>query len=108
MAARLADKLWDISDIVKLIERWELGATEGNPVRCYFMKDGHIAGVEYLTATEDQARIDEARKLFEATGRPRGAMVSRFGTDPVLSLAIPNCRYNQKSNCNSARSFGPP
>ena len=73
MAAPLADKLWDISDIVKLIERWELGATEGNPVRCYFMKDGHIAGVEYLTATEDQARIDEARKLFEATGRTRGA-----------------------------------
>jgi len=42
-------------------------------VRCYFMKDGHIAGVEYLTATEDQARIDEARKLFEATARTRGA-----------------------------------
>jgi hypothetical protein len=37
------------------------------------MKDGHIAAVEFLNATEDQARIDESRKLLEATGRKRGA-----------------------------------
>ena len=37
------------------------------------MKDGHIAGVEFLDATDDQALIDEARKLFEASAKGRGA-----------------------------------
>ena len=37
------------------------------------MRDGHIAFVEFLSATDDKARFDEALKLFEATGRTRGA-----------------------------------
>jgi len=37
------------------------------------MKDGHIAAVEFLTASDDQARIAEARTLFEAQGRQRGS-----------------------------------
>jgi len=56
-----------------VLEQWELGATEGNSMRCYFMKDGHISAVEYLTAKDDQARVEEVRRLFEATGKPRGA-----------------------------------
>lgn len=42
-------------------------------MRCYFMKDGHIALVETLTETTDEALIAEARQLYESTGKPRGA-----------------------------------
>lgn len=59
---------------MKSLNGGNFGASEGNTsLRCYFMKDGHIAAVEFLKATDDQARLDEARKLFEKTGRPRGA-----------------------------------
>ena len=42
-------------------------------MRCYFMKDCHISGVEFLKTTEDADRIAEAHKLFEAKGRQNGA-----------------------------------
>jgi hypothetical protein len=42
-------------------------------MRCYFIKDGHIAGVELLNQTTDDARIAEARELFALKGLPRGA-----------------------------------
>jgi hypothetical protein len=45
----------------------------GEVMRCYFMKDGHIAGVEYLTQTNDEGRVSEARQIFNAKGKPRGA-----------------------------------
>ena len=51
---------------------WGRAARE-NWVRCYFMKDGHIAAVEYLHRETDGSRIAEARELFELKGRPRGA-----------------------------------
>jgi hypothetical protein len=42
-------------------------------MRCYFMRDGHIAAVELLSANTDDGRIAEARELFNAKGKPRGA-----------------------------------
>ena len=42
-------------------------------MRCYFMKGGHIAAVEYLNQTTDQDRISEGRALFETKGKPYGA-----------------------------------
>ncbi|MBW8708636.1 MAG: hypothetical protein JF627_05125 [Alphaproteobacteria bacterium] len=42
-------------------------------MRCYFLKGGHIATVNYLSATEDKSLIAEARELFETSGKPRGA-----------------------------------
>ena len=35
-------------------------------MRCYFMRHGHIAAVEFLSAKTDDGRIAEAEKLFEA------------------------------------------
>ena len=46
---------------------------EAPAVRSYFMKDGHIAGVEFLKATEDEGRIAEARALFDRKAKPYGA-----------------------------------
>jgi hypothetical protein len=37
-------------------------------VRCYFMKDGHIAAVAFLVETTDAGRIVEAKRLFVADG----------------------------------------
>jgi hypothetical protein len=42
-------------------------------MRCYFMRGGHIAGVEFLTATTDEGRIAESLELFEAKGMTSGA-----------------------------------
>jgi hypothetical protein len=42
-------------------------------VRVYFMKDGHISGVDYLNETGDAERIAEAKELFELKAKPRGA-----------------------------------
>ena len=62
-------------------------------MRCYFMKDGHIAAVEPLTQTTDEGRIAEARELYRLKGEPRGAegfevwdggrFVYRFPIEPV-------------------------
>ena len=41
-------------------------------MRVYFMTGGHIAAVEYLTKTDDEGRIAEARGLFTLKGVPRG------------------------------------
>jgi hypothetical protein len=38
-------------------------------MRCYFMRQGHIAAVEFLSATDDLGRIEEARQLFESNGQ---------------------------------------
>lgn len=45
----------------------------GHPVRCYFLKDRHIISMELLKATDDAERVEEARKLFETTGKSKGA-----------------------------------
>jgi hypothetical protein len=42
-------------------------------MRCYFMRGGRIAAVEFLTATTDQGRIAESLELFETKGMPTGA-----------------------------------
>jgi hypothetical protein len=42
-------------------------------MRVYFMRDGHIAGVEFLNETSDDGRIAEAATLFESKGKPKGA-----------------------------------
>jgi hypothetical protein len=42
-------------------------------MRCYFMRNGHILAVEFLSSTDDQSRIEEARQLFETKGRKRDA-----------------------------------
>jgi hypothetical protein len=42
-------------------------------MRCFFMKNGRICGVEYLQETADGRRIAEARELFETRGLPIGA-----------------------------------
>jgi hypothetical protein len=42
-------------------------------MRCYFMKNGRIAGVEFLTKTADRDRIAEGLELFEAKGLSSGA-----------------------------------
>ena len=39
---------------------WVLGIS----MRCYFMRDGHIESVEFLTAADDRIRIEEARHVF--------------------------------------------
>jgi hypothetical protein len=38
-------------------------------VRCYFIKGGHIAAVEFLDQKTDEARIARARELFAEKGR---------------------------------------
>ena len=42
-------------------------------MRCFFMKDGRICGVEYLHASDDQARIAEALELFKTKGAAIGS-----------------------------------
>jgi hypothetical protein len=42
-------------------------------MRVYFMKEGHIAGVEMLAATSDEERIAEALEVFISKGASRGA-----------------------------------
>jgi hypothetical protein len=37
-------------------------------MRCYFMRDGHIAAVEFLTEPTDEGRIAEAKRLFVTKG----------------------------------------
>jgi hypothetical protein len=45
----------------------------GPAMRCYFLKDGHIAAVELLKTISDADRIAESRELFKIKGKPRGA-----------------------------------
>ena len=90
----LSNHLGDAPHIVKLREWWKVGTAEGNPVRCYFIKEGHITAVKFLTASDDQAQLDEARKLFAATGRElsadgievwdEGRFVARFPDRPAI------------------------
>ena len=42
-------------------------------MRCYFLKDGHIANVELLQMADDQDLIAQSEKLYEARSKPRGA-----------------------------------
>jgi hypothetical protein len=35
-------------------------------MRCYFMRDGHIAGVEELPDLSDEEAVVKGRQLFEA------------------------------------------
>ena len=34
-------------------------------MRCYFMRDGHIAGVELLDVNSDEEAIEKSKALFE-------------------------------------------
>jgi hypothetical protein len=61
-------------------------------MRCYFKKGARITSVEFLTGSDDEARIAEARTLFAEKGTPAGAdgfevwdgkrFVYRFPEDP--------------------------
>lgn len=42
-------------------------------MRCYFMKDGRISGVEFLTKNADAERVEEAREIFHRLGKAKGA-----------------------------------
>jgi hypothetical protein len=42
-------------------------------MRCYFIKEGRIAAVEFLARASDEASISQARELFTVKGAPRGA-----------------------------------
>lgn len=42
-------------------------------MRCYFMKHGHIAAVEFLKKTDDEGRVAEALELFAENGIRLGA-----------------------------------
>jgi hypothetical protein len=35
-------------------------------VRCFFMRSGHIAGVEELPGLSDEEAVEKGRQLFEA------------------------------------------
>jgi hypothetical protein len=35
-------------------------------MRCYFMRDGHIAGVEEMPSLTDEEAVQKARSLFAA------------------------------------------
>jgi hypothetical protein len=41
-------------------------------VRCYFMRNGHIAGVEELPGLPDEEAIEKGRELFEARKAQNG------------------------------------
>jgi hypothetical protein len=41
-------------------------------MRCYFMRDGHIASVEFLESTTDRERVVEAEALFNIKARDAG------------------------------------
>ncbi len=67
-------------------------------MRCYFMRQGHIDGVEFLTSTDDEGRIAEARKLFKTSSKARGAdgfevwegsrFIYRFPPDPQPKVKL--------------------
>jgi len=38
-------------------------------MRCYFMRAGHIAAVEFLESTTDKELVAEAEELFNAKGK---------------------------------------
>jgi hypothetical protein len=40
-------------------------------MRCYLMRDGHIAAVELLSSSTDETRIAEAREIFESNQSTR-------------------------------------
>ena len=42
-------------------------------MRCFFMKNGRICGVEYLAAKEDDALIAEAHEAFKVKGAAQSA-----------------------------------
>lgn len=42
-------------------------------MRCYFLKDGRIASVEFLNDSDDAGLVAQSKQLFESKGRPRGA-----------------------------------
>jgi hypothetical protein len=42
-------------------------------MRCFFMKDGLIATVEFLTQIGDEGWIAEAGALYRLKGEPQGA-----------------------------------
>jgi hypothetical protein len=52
-------------------------------MRCYFMRAGHIAGVEAIPGLPDDETAERARELFEENGNSTPMMDSRFGTSPA-------------------------
>lgn len=58
-------------------------------MRCYFIKGGHIAGVEYLTQEADTDLILEAAGLFEDKGKPRGAEGFEVWVGPRFVYCFP-------------------
>lgn len=42
-------------------------------MRCYFIKDGRIASIEFLLQADDEGLVEQSKTLFESNGKPRGA-----------------------------------
>jgi hypothetical protein len=58
-------------------------------MRCYFIRDGPIAAVEYLTKTDDEGRIVEATELNRLKGEPRGADAFEVWDGPRFLYRFP-------------------
>jgi hypothetical protein len=58
-------------------------------MRCYFLKDDHIAAGEYLEKSEDLGLVAQARSLFEARGAPRGAEAFEVWDGPRFVYRYP-------------------
>jgi hypothetical protein len=65
-------------------------------MRCYFIKGGHIAAVEFLQQTTDQARITEAEGLFETVGKSKGAEGFEVWDGSRLIYRYPQERPNDR------------
>lgn len=61
-------------------------------MRCYFMRDGHIMGVELLDQTDDVGRIARSRELFETKGKPEGAEGFEVWDGPRFVYRFPELR----------------
>ncbi len=70
-------------------------------MRCYFIREGHIADVEMLTGLSDQDAIAKAHMLFSARGRQfdgfevwdRARVVMRY-PDPFAAERQPGAKSN--------------
>jgi hypothetical protein len=69
-------------------------------MRCYFLIDGHIAGIEMLTGLSDRDAISKARLLFSEGRIPfdsyevwdQTRFVFRHANSPYVETAVPISR----------------
>ena len=66
-------------------------------MQCYFLLDGHIAGIEMLTGLSDRDAISKARRLFSEGGIPfdsyevwdQTRFVFRHPNNPYVETPVP-------------------